>query len=91
MAKIGPLDHRCAAAECNGNFVVYGVGVTYAYGWIAAAKDMDKWCIGVENGEQDFEDAWRSADKRESGRRHKRGAASSRAANERILPDHVVC
>ena len=50
------------------------VEVNDAYDWVTAAKNMDKWHLGVEKGAQEHEHAWRRADKRESDRRHRREA-----------------
>ena len=69
----------------------YGVEVDDAYDWVTAAKNMGKWHLGVERGAQELEGAWRRADKRESGRRHRREAAASKAAHRRILPAHIGC
>ncbi len=70
---------------------VYGVEVKDAYDWVTAAKNEEAWYAGVERGGQEFEDAWRLADKRESDRRHKQEAAASRAANRRIPSVHSGC
>ena len=59
---------------------VYDVEVNGAYDWVTAAKNMGRWHLGVEQGAQEHEDAWRCADKRESDRRHRREAAAPRGS-----------